>query len=61
MERTDRRFLSALTKIKADEVSFVPTPALNGNGSSWASDSKQESVVEKECLKAMVRKEKMYN
>ncbi|KAK3707039.1 hypothetical protein LTR37_012371 [Vermiconidia calcicola] len=56
VERTDHRFLDNLTTIQADQVSFVPTPWTT----LYPSDSKQESVVEKLCLKAMTRKKKLY-
>ena len=56
MERTDHRFLEKLTAVQADEVKFIRLPP----GTAYAQDSKQEIQVEKMCLKAMARKQKLY-
>lgn len=57
VERTDHRFLEKITAVQADEVKFVHNPP----GSLWPYDSKQEAAVERMCLKAMVRKRKLFN
>lgn len=52
----DLRFLEKLTAIQADEVQFIRTPP----NYTYPVDSKQSSMVENECLTAMVRKRKMF-
>ena len=57
VERTDYKFLEKLTDIRADEVKFIRTPP----NYAYPQDSKQEPSVETMCLRAMVRKRKMFD
>ena len=60
VETTDDRFLTYLKRVKADTVELVKFPIGRGEH-LYATESKQEEPVRKMLLKAMVRKEKLYD
>lgn len=60
VETSDDRFLAYLKRIRADTVELVKFP-IGRPESVYAMESKQAEVVRKGLMKAMVRKEKLYD